>query len=233
MAVAFEDAKDRIIVALDLSTVDDARAMIEQLDDAVTFYKIGYKLGYAGGFSLVPELQAAGKRIFLDLKLLDIDAVVAGGVASLAAMGADFVTVHAYPKAMKAAAQAAQGSKTTILGVTVLTSMSDRDLDDAGYTNSASELVLKRAAQAKEAGIGGLVCSALEVAAIRREIGTDLTLVTPGIRPAGSAVNDQMRIATPASAVADGSDYLVIGRPITGHSNPRAAAQEIAASLAN
>lgn len=224
--------RDRLIVALDLPSVADAERLISTLGDTVGFYKIGYQLAFAGGLALARELKAAGKSVFLDMKLLDIDNTVAKGVESVAAMGVDMLTVHAYPKAMAAAAEAARGSALTLLGVTVLTSMDDLDLSDAGYHDSADALVLKRARQAREAGMGGIVCSAAEAEAVRDVIGQDMAVVTPGIRPAGADTGDQKRVVTPADAIAAGASHLVVGRPVNAASDPQAAAAAIVADIA-
>lgn len=231
MPMIFDTPKDRIIVALDVTSPEAAIKLVNELGDAISFVKIGYQLGYAGGLDLVKTFKAQGLKVFVDLKLLDIDNTVAKGVESLAALGADFLTVHAYPKALKAAADATQGSSTTILAVSVLTSMSDADLKEAGYSAKAEDLVLQRAEQAVEAGVGGLVCSPNEIAAVRSRVADNLILVTPGVRPLGSPAGDQIRIATPHQAVEAGGDYLVIGRPITAVDDPRAAALAIAEEL--
>ncbi len=223
--------RDRVIVALDYPTIGKASALVETLGDSASFYKIGHQLAFAGGLALVPELKAAGKRIFLDLKLLDIDNTVKGGVTSVAELGADMLTLHAYPKAMAAAVAAKKASPAatdlTLLGVTVLTSMDDEDLRDAGYGLTASELVAKRGAQALAVGMDGLVCSTLEVAALRKIVGDSMALVVPGIRPKGSDHGDQKRVMTPAEGLQAGSDYLVIGRPINAVNDPVAAMEAI------
>jgi orotidine-5'-phosphate decarboxylase len=221
------EARDRLIVALDLPDVRAAEAMIARLDDSVTFYKIGYQLAYAGGLPLARALKAAGKQVFVDLKLHDIGNTVAGGVRSLASLGATFLTVHAYPQTMKAAVEGRGDSKVKILAVTVLTSYDDADLTEAGYQHGVRDLVELRARQAKELGIDGLVCSPEEAAHLRGIVGDSLALVTPGIRPAGSAPGDQKRIMTPARAIAAGADYLVVGRPVTEAADPKAAADAI------
>jgi orotidine-5'-phosphate decarboxylase len=220
-------SRDRLIVALDVPNVAAAEAMIARLGDSVTFYKIGYQLGYAGGFPLVRKLVDAGKKVFLDLKLHDIGNTVAKGVESVADLGATFLTVHAYPQTMKAAVEARAGSKLEILAVTVLTSYDETDLREAGYRLGVSDLVKLRAEQAKAIGVDGLVCSAEEAANLRTIAGSRMSLVTPGIRPAGSAVGDQKRIMTPARAIAAGADYLVVGRPVMEASDPKAAAEAI------
>jgi orotidine-5'-phosphate decarboxylase len=227
------DPRDRLIVALDLSTVQAADALVARLGDAVSFYKIGYQLAFAGGLSLAEKLARDGKQVFLDLKLHDIGNTVAKGVESVAGLGATFLTVHAYPQTMKAAADARGASNLRLLAVTVLTSYDDADLAAAGYDFTVAELVAERAAQARDMGIDGLVCSAAEAASLRGIVGHKMTLVTPGIRPAGAESGDQKRIMTPAAAVAAGADYLVVGRPIVDAADPKAAAQAIVAEIAD
>jgi orotidine-5'-phosphate decarboxylase len=225
------DARERLIVALDLPSVAAAEAMVSRLGEAVSFYKIGYQLAFAGGLPFAVGLVAAGKQVFLDLKLLDIGNTVAKGVESVAQIGATFLTVHAYPQTMKAAVEGKQGSALRILAVTVLTSYDDSDLTAAGYDMGVSELGIVRASQARDAGIDGLVCSAAEAANLRDIVGPDLLLVTPGIRPAGSAAGDQKRIMTPGKAIAAGADYLVVGRPVVDAEDPKAAAEQIVAEI--
>jgi orotidine-5'-phosphate decarboxylase len=225
-------ASDRLIVALDLPSVQLAEAMIARLGEAVNFYKIGYQLGFAGGLPLARRLADQGKKVFVDLKLHDIGNTVARGVESVAALGATFLTVHAYPQTMKAAVEARAGSNLKILAVTVLTSYDDGDLHAAGYRLSVSDLVEARAQQAQVLGVDGLVSSPEEAATLRRIVGHQMNLVTPGIRPAGGAAGDQKRIMTPGRAIAAGSDYLVVGRPIMEASDPKAAAEAIQAEIA-
>jgi orotidine-5'-phosphate decarboxylase len=224
--------KDRLIVALDLTSVEAAEAMVERLGDSVTFYKIGYQLAYAGGLPLVRKLAEKGKKAFIDLKLHDIGNTVARGVESIAKLGATFLTVHAYPQTMKAAVEARAGTDLKILAVTVLTSYDDDDLHAAGYRLGVSDLVQSRAQQAELLGVDGLVCSAEEAAALRKVVGRRMSLVTPGIRPAGSSSGDQKRIMTPARAIAAGADYLVVGRPVLEAADPKAAAEAIQAEIA-
>lgn len=220
-------ARERLIVGLDLPTVDEAEKIVDALGDDVLFYKIGHQLAFAGGLEFAKELAASGKKIFLDMKLLDIDNTVASGVENIAKMGMSMLTLHAYPKAMRAAVKAAQGSGLTLLGVTVLTSMDDADLIEAGYQGDARSLVMKRAAQARDAGMGGIVCSAEESAAVREIVGADMAVVTPGIRPTGSDAGDQKRVVTPFDAIKAGSSHLVVGRPIVKAADPKAAARAI------
>jgi orotidine-5'-phosphate decarboxylase len=218
--------RDRLIVALDLPDVETAEALVARLGDSVVFYKIGMELIYGGGgLALAERLIGAGKKVFVDLKLHDIPHTVERGAAQIARLGATFLTVHAYPQTMRAALEGA-GGELKLLGVSVLTSADDADLTEAGYAFGARALVSRRAEQAEALGMAGLVASAAEVAGLRAE-GRKLTLVCPGIRPAGGAAGDQKRVATPGQAVADGADYLVVGRPITGASDPRAAADAI------
>jgi len=223
---------DRLILALDVSSVEEARTTVQRLGDSVGIYKIGYQLGYAGGLALSDELIRAGKRVFLDLKLHDIGNTVAKGVESVVRLGASFLTVHAYPQTMKAAHEAAAGSGLKILAVTVLTSYDDADLFAAGYELGVSELVAARAEQARDIGIDGLVCSGEETSMLRPLVGAGMLLVTPGIRPAGAASADQKRVMTPTAAIAAGADYLVVGRPILEAADPQAAADSIVAEIA-
>src|ERR1700692_2037216 len=223
--------RDRLIVPLDLPDVASAEAMIARLGDSVTFYKIGYQLGFAGGLPLIRQLADTGKKVFVDLKLHDIGNTVARGVESVARLGATFLTVHAYPQTMKAAVEARAGSSLKILAVTVLTSYDDGDLHAAGYRLGVSDLVEARAQQAQVLGVDGLVCSPEEAASLHKSVGHQMSLVTPGIRPAGTGTGDQKRIMTPARAIAAGSDYLVVGRPVMEAVDPRAAAEGIVAEI--
>ena len=224
-------ARDKLIVALDVDSVETARDLVARLGDAVSFYKVGMELAYGGGLDLARELKDAGKRVFIDLKLHDIGATVERATRQIARMGADFLTVHAYPQTM-AAARIGAGDDLKLLAVTVMTSYDDADLREAGYALDVAELVARRAAQAKAARIDGLILSPLELSAIREIVGPDMLLVTPGVRPAGADVGDQKRILTPAQAIAASADHLVVGRPITRASDPRAAAQAIVAEIA-
>ncbi|MEZ2145621.1 orotidine-5'-phosphate decarboxylase [Bradyrhizobium sp. DN5] len=224
--------KDRLIVPLDLSSPEAAEAMVAKLGDSVTFYKIGYQLAYAGGLPLIGKLADTGKKVFADLKMHDIGNTVMRGVESVAKLGATFLTVHAYPQTMKAAVEGRGGSGLKILAVTVLTSYNDDDLHAAGYRLGVSELVEARAQQAQVLGVDGLVSSPEEVGALRKIVGHQMSLVTPGIRPAGAPSGDQKRIMTPGRAIAAGADYLVVGRPILEAADPRAAAAAIQAEIA-
>jgi orotidine-5'-phosphate decarboxylase len=226
------DPRDRLIVALDVPSVREAEALVARLGESVSFYKIGYQLAFAGGIDFARVLTSAGKQIFLDLKLHDIGNTVAKGVESVARLGATFLTVHAYPQTMHAAVDARAGSNLRLLAVTVLTSYDDADLAAAGYDFTVSELVAERAAQARDVGIDGLVCSGEEAAALRPIVGASMVLVTPGIRPAGAESGDQKRIMTPAAAIAAGADHLVVGRPVIAAPDPKAAAEAIVAEIA-
>ena len=224
--------RERLIVALDVPSVAEAEAIVVRLGESVSFYKIGYQLAFAGGIDFAKVLAGAGKRIFLDLKLHDIGHTVAKGVESVAALGASFLTVHAYPQTMHAAVDARKGSPLRLLAVTVLTSYDDADLAAAGYDFTVSELVGERAAQARDVGIDGLVCSGEEAAMLRPIVGAGMVLVTPGIRPAGAEAGDQKRIMTPMAAITAGADHLVVGRPIVAATDPKAAAEAIIADIA-
>lgn len=223
----------RIFVALDVPTVAEAEALIEVLGDAVDSYKIGLQLLPVGGVALAQKLKRAGKNVFYDFKLHDIGATVEKATRSIAQLPAgvsgDLLTVHARPDVMAAAARGRDESGLKILGVTVLTSLDRQALDDIGYNDNAEDLVMRRVHQALEAGIDGVVASPLEAAAIRAAVPDSFLIVTPGVRPAGAAVGDQKRVATPAAALASGATHLVIGRPITQAKDPRAAAFAIAA----
>ncbi len=228
-------ARDRLIVALDIPDVDRAARLVADLGDSVTFYKIGYELGFAGGLPLAERLAGQGKQIFLDFKLHDIGNTVARGVASLSKIGATFLTVHAYPQTMRAAIEGRGDAPVKLLAVTALTSYDDQDAAEAGYALAIRDLVRLRAEQARTIGIDGVVCSAAETALVRDVAGSSMAIVTPGIRPAGAATGDQKRTLTPAEAIAAGVDYLVVGRPVTASSDPKASAeaivQEISAAL--
>ena len=229
--LAPRDARDRMIVGLDVASVGEARRLVAALGSDVSFYKIGMQLVFAGGLALVDELLAAGKRIFLDMKLLDIDNTVSGAVGSIARLGITFTTIHAYPKAMRAAVASRTREGPRLLAVTVLTSMDDGDLQSAFYARGAAELVAARAADARAAGMDGIVCAPQEIAAARKAAGPDLAIVTPGIRPAGTAAGDQKRIMTPGEAIAAGADYIVVARPVVATADPAAAARAIVAEI--
>jgi orotidine-5'-phosphate decarboxylase len=223
------EIRDRLIIGLDVPSVDEARAVVERIGDAGAFYKIGYQLAYAGGFEFARKLIGEGKKVFLDLKLHDIGNTVEEGVRSVARLGATYLTVHAYPQTMRAAMAGKAGSSLKILAVTVLTSYDEKDLADAGYAPgmTAADLVTRRTGQARDIGIDGIVCAAPEAERVRAIVGPDRLIVTPGIRPAGSEAGDQKRIVTPADAIRLGADHLVVARPIIKAADPRAAAEAI------
>jgi len=218
----------QLIVGLDVSSRARAEEIVSLLGDSVDFYKIGYQCFYgADGYALGKELLKAGKKVFFDLKLLDIDNTVEKGVAAIAATGATMLTVHAYPQCMRAAVRGAAGSELCVLGVSVLTSMDDADVAEAGFARDTAGLVALRAQQARDAGIGGLVSSPHEAEMVRTIVGPKMAIVTPGIRPAGSAAGDQKRVMSPAAALAAGATHLVVARPIIEAADPAAAARQI------
>lgn len=220
-------AIDRLIIGLDVPTISEAEKIVSQIGTTASFYKIGYRLVFAGGLELARDLVADGKQVFLDMKLLDIDNTVSTGIENIVRMGVTMTTLHAYPKAMRAAVEAARGSDLCLLGVSVLTSMDDQDLVEAGYQLTTGELVAKRVRQAAEAGMGGVVASAHEAAMIREMVGSSMAVVTPGIRPKGADKGDQKRVMTPADAIGAGASHLVVARPIIAAENPKLAAEQI------
>jgi orotidine-5'-phosphate decarboxylase len=217
----------RLILALDLPTTEAARRLVDRLGDSIGFYKIGLQLLAGDGMGLAAELKAAGHQVFLDWKLHDIGATVEKAAAALAGSGGDLLTVHAEPQVMAAAVKGVAGSGLKVLAVTVLTSLTDTDLQDLGYAFGARDLVERRVRQALDAGCAGVVASPQEAELARAIGGPDFLVVTPGVRPAGAAMDDQARAATPASALSSGASHLVIGRPITAAADPRAAALAI------
>lgn len=226
------NSTDRLIFAMDVPEADRARALVEQLGDAVTFYKLGLELMMAGGyFELIDWLIERDKKIFVDLKFFDVPATVGRSVARLANRGVTFTTVHGNQGIMEAAAAAKGDLK--ILAVTVLTSLDRGDLDDLGFQCDVGALVLSRARRALEAGCDGVVASGLELPAIRREIDRSLLVVTPGIRPVENRPDDdQKRVVTVEQAFADGADHIVVGRSIRDAADPRAAAAAIQETIA-
>jgi orotidine-5'-phosphate decarboxylase len=224
--------KDRIIVALDVPHVDEARALIHKLGDSVGVYKIGLELLFAGGLALAEELARNGRRVFLDAKLLDIEATVERATAAIARTGAHFLTVHATDrKTLDAAVRGRGDSALKLLGVTVLTNLDRGDLSQQGIEMPPLALVQERARLSQDAGLDGIVASGKEAAALRERL-RNFLIVTPGIRQKGADVQDQTRVVTPRSAIEAGADYLVIGRPITRAKDPRAAAEAIAEEIA-
>jgi orotidine-5'-phosphate decarboxylase len=220
-------ARDRMIVALDVPSVSSAEKLVYTLGESASFYKVGMELVYAGGLDFARFLARSGKKVFLDLKLHDIPNTVEKATMQIADMGMTYLTVHAFPQTMKAAVKGKGESDLKILAVTVMTSYDDHDLEAAGYALGVKELVTRRADQAKEIGIDGLILSPEEVGDMRKRLGTGMDLVTPGIRPQGAAIGDQKRIMTPAMAIQSGANRLVIGRPITEAPDPKAAADAI------
>ncbi|MTI01128.1 orotidine-5'-phosphate decarboxylase [Roseibium sp. RKSG952] len=228
-----QSAIDRLVMGLDVPTVREAEDLVKQTQGTVGVYKIGMELQFAGGLELARDLAADGHKIFLDVKLHDIDNTITRAVRNVAQMGVTFMTVHAYPKTMRAALKALEDrpDKLCILGVTVLTSMDEQDLLAAGYKGPLADTVEMRARDAKAAGLGGIVCAATEAQRMRPVLGDELVMVTPGIRPAGHAAGDQKRVMTPADAIKAGSDYLVVGRPLNQAKDPRATAVGIVSEI--
>ena len=225
--------KDRLIIALDLPSTEEARRVVAAIGAEGTFYKIGYQLMPIGGLDLARELTSAGKKVFLDFKFHDIGATVERGVASVVRLGGDFLTVHAEREVLKGAvAGRGDDPRLRILGVTVLTSLTEESLADSGISMKLEDLVLRRAEFAAEAGADGVVASAREAEAIRKRFGAALLIVTPGVRPAGAAPDDQKRVVTPAAALRAGADHLVVGRPIVAARDAAAAARAIQAEIA-
>lgn len=227
-------ARDRLILALDVPSVSEAQRLLSQLEDGVRFVKIGLELYTAAGPEIVRRLTEQGKKVFLDLKFLDIEETVRRATARVAEMGVDFLTVHANRKALRAAIQGRKesgNSNLKLLAVTVLTNFDANDLRDMGIQWNVADLVAARAKLAAEAGLDGVVASGEEPAAIRQKVGKDFLIVTPGIRPAGKGKNEHARVSTPSSAIKAGADYLVVGRPIRDAAEPRAAADAIVAEM--
>jgi orotidine-5'-phosphate decarboxylase len=226
--------RDRLVVALDVPSIKEAKALIETLGDSVGVCKIGLELLFSGGFDLARELAAQGHAVFIDAKLLDIEATVERATAAVAASGAAFLTVHALDaKTLDAAVRGRADSKLKLLGVTVLTNLVREDLKEQGVDRSPEELAVYRAMLAQEAGFDGVVASGVEAAALRNALGPGVLIVTPGIRPKGAERNDQTRTISPAEAIAAGADYLVVGRPITRAPDPRQAAEAIVEEIAS
>jgi orotidine-5'-phosphate decarboxylase len=225
--------RDRLIIALDVPKAEAARVLATQLGDSVTFYKIGLELLFGGGLALASELRGQGKRVFLDMKLLDIGNTVEKAAAQIAGLGLDFLTVHGHDrKTMDAAVRGRGRSDLKLLAVTVLTNLDAADLTEQGVLLSPRELVLKRAQMAVQAGFDGVIASGAEAAAVRAISPQGFLIVTPGIRPAGVTAGDQARVTTPGQAIADGATHLVVGRPITAAADPKAAAEAILAEMA-
>ena len=227
------EPRDRIIVALDVPNIDEAKQLVAKLKGSVGVYKIGLELLFAGGFQLARQLTDEGLNVFVDAKLLDIEATVERATAIIAKSGAQFLTVHALDaKTLDAAVRGRAHTKLKLLGVTVLTNLERDDLKEQGTDRDPQELAVYRAMLAQEAGFDGVVASGREAAPLRQALGPDVLIVTPGIRPLGSKADDQARTVSPGEAIAAGADYIVVGRPITRAADPRKAAETIAAEIA-
>lgn len=228
-----ELAREKLIVALDFWEIEDARKLVRELGDDVTFYKVGLGLQLAGGDEFAKELILQGKRVFLDYKYYDIEETINRAVARAAELKITFLTVHGVTNIMRAAVVGRGTSDMKILGVTVLTSMDAEDIKEMGFECNVEELVIARAKKALEVGVDGVIASAREATEIRKQTNNKLMIVSPGIRPSGSAKDDQKRVATPFEAIRAGADYLVLGRPIYGAPDPKAAAQAIIIEMAD
>lgn len=227
-------ALDRLMLPVDVPTLKEAETLVRRTEGKVGIYKIGMELQFAGGLEFARDLAADGKKIFLDVKLHDIDNTITKAVRNVAKMGVAFMTLHGYPKTMRAAVRGLMeegNPELCLLGVTVLTSMDEEDLVAAGYRGPLADVVEARTRDAREAGMGGIVCAATEASNMRSILGDDLVIVTPGIRPAGSAAGDQRRVMTPEDAIRAGSDYLVVGRPISQAGDPGSAADAVVAEI--
>jgi len=230
------DSRERLIVALDVSSAAAAQKIVAAVGDSARTYKVGAQLYTAEGPRVVRDLIASGRQVFFDLKYHDIPNTVSSAVEEAAKLGVRMLTVHASGggKMLRAAVDAARNTnaRTMVLAVTVLTSLDQRDLEHAGVRGSVVDQVSRLAALAIASGCHGVVASALETAMLRTELGDDFAIVTPGVRPAGSGHDDQARVVTPAEAIASGADYIVVGRPITEAADPAAEAREILAQIA-
>lgn len=225
--------RERLIIALDVDSARQAQQIVTAVGESASTFKVGKQLFTAEGPQIVRDLLASGRKVFLDLKFHDIPNTVSAAVKQASELGASMLTVHASggSKMLKAAADAASGSKTLVLAVTVLTSLGDEDLSEIGVAGNVRAQVLRLAGLARANGILGLVASAQEAAELRRELGEGFAIVTPGVRPAGTAAGDQARVVTPADALRSGADYIVVGRPVVAASDPGRAAREILAEL--
>jgi orotidine-5'-phosphate decarboxylase len=221
---------ERVIFALDVANPQEAEELVRTLDDQIRFFKVGLQLFLAGGWSVVDFIAKRGNKVMLDLKLYDIPATVRLAVEQFADRGVNLATVHGYIPVVQAALEADSG--VNILAVTVLTSFGEEEVQELGFAGSVDDLVVKRARRVLGVGCHGLVCSAREAACLRDDCGNDFIMVTPGIRPAGSSVDDQQRVATPSGAIRDGADYLVIGRSITAAEDPMSALHRVHTELA-
>jgi orotidine-5'-phosphate decarboxylase len=226
-------AREKLIVALDFWKIEDARKLVRDLGDDVSFYKIGLGLQLVGGNEFAKELIAEGKRVFLDYKYYDIEETVQRAVAQAAELKITFLTVHGVASIMKAAVAGRGNSDMKVFGVTVLTSMDAEDVKEMGLECNVEDLVIARAKKALEVGLDGVIASALEAAELRKQTSNKLMIVSPGIRPSGGARHDQKRVATPFEAMRAGADYLVLGRPIYAADDPKAAALAIIREMAD
>ncbi|GLK68711.1 orotidine-5'-phosphate decarboxylase [Hansschlegelia plantiphila] len=226
------EARERLIVGLDVASLEEAEALVLRLGDSVVFYKIGFELAVAGGLLLAERLVGSGKKVFVDLKLHDIGATVEKATRNVARLGATFLTVHAYPQTLRAAAAGRGDSGLKVLGVTVLTSWDAGDVAEAGFIDGPEALVARRVAQTRDAGADGVICAPTDLSAVRAIAPRPFLAVTPGVRPAGAALGDQKRVATPAEAIRAGADRLVVARPVIGAADPRAAAEAIVDEIA-
>jgi orotidine-5'-phosphate decarboxylase len=225
------NARDRLILALDVPSTDEAEKLLAKVQDQIAFVKVGLELYTAAGPEIVQRLLNGGKRVFLDLKFLDIEETVRRATERVAAMGVDFLTIHANRKALTAAVKGRGASPLKLLAVTVLTNFDSNDLRDMGIQRSVQELVMARALLAAEVGCDGVVASGEEPGVLRPKIGPRFVIVTPGVRPAGKDVDDHARATTPTQTIAAGADYLVVGRPIRSATDPAAAAAAILAEM--
>lgn len=216
-----------IIIALDVPTAGEARALVDALGDSASFYKVGLELYASAGMDFARQLKQEGHRVFLDLKLYDIGETVRRAVANIAKSGVDFLTIHGMRQVMQSAVQGRGDSPLKLLAVSVLTSVDDQDLTNDGYTRTTSELIELRVKNAMADGADGIICASTDVAKVRALAGPRAILVTPGVRSPGAATNDQKRVATPAEAITAGADYMVIGRQVTRAKDPRAEVQKI------
>jgi orotidine-5'-phosphate decarboxylase len=224
---------DRLILALDVPTIDAARALVRQTEAVISFFKIGHELLFGGGIELARELKAEGKRVFLDMKLLDISNTVEKGTANVARLGVDLLTVHGHDrKTLDAAVRGRGSSRLKLLSVTVMTHLAATDLAEQGISESPADLAARRARMAEDSGFDGVIASGEEAERIRTVTGPGFEIVTPGIRPAGEAKGDQARVMTPAAAISAGATRLVVGRPISAAPDPLAAAKAILAEIA-
>ena len=227
-----DPVKDKLIVALDLPTADAARKLVDTLGNTVSFYKIGLELLFSGGLDLARELKARDKRVFLDMKLLDIGNTVERAVATAATLGLDFLTIHGHDtKTLKAAVKGRGSASLKLLAVTVLTSIDAHDLAEQGTTLTPADLVLKRAKLARDAGFDGVIASGQEAGKVRAATGPNFLIVTPGIRLPGGEAGDQTRVTTPEDALRAGANHLVVGRPINAAANPKDAAEQFLAHI--